>query len=1598
MQRGADHQNRVAARFLVHLLTEEPFTFPGEPVGGRVLWVRCETGESVDDIHVKIERRSGEAGFLWVQCKTAVNADISETSPFAEALAQFAGQQAPVSLPGNAPQEWDRTLEPERDALVLAVESGSAIIITHLPAVLARLRNSAALTVSGAARNKDEQRALDVTLTHMRRLNPALDDEGLRRSLMLFRLLRWDLSDGGDEHAATLRLLQDRALSPGADPSSAWHELVGIAGALARERSEVDRAGLLRLVRFPTQAPQRFIAPIQALRQWSAGTHDRLRPHGELPGMAGMPPVQIARGLASDLFRVVSEGGSSLGHLAVVGDAGAGKTGILVDLVARLLEAGHDVVFLAVEDLEDPRVNVTDIPDVLSNWTGARSGYLIVDALDAARTEVSFGVAKRLLFEVNRRCPRWRMVASIRTWDLRYGSTWREIFRVRRGGSQPTALPGVCSIEAGSLTVGEIEQLRSRFPALYDLATGAEANERRWMWTPFHLRLAADLLLDGVPALELTTIRDAPDLVARWWAERVRGGSPVECSRAVATLREAVLAMLAAPTLRLPASDLHVGDATSLDRLRSHGVLDRDRVVLAFAHHALFDYAVADLVLATTDAAEFVQTITTRPQFALLARPSIRFHFHRLWGEEPVTFWAHVFALENSGVSEVAKVLGPAEAARRFRRVEDLEPSLAALTDASTAACASAVLGHILGGLDETERPPLSADPRPWAALARRLADLPGDHALFLAGHILTRLVPDEKTILAPDHAAVLGEAARIHLERVLDRGSASLRLLRRAVDAVCILFPSDPTASAAVLRRVLADTWVEHGHELIYVLTRHIERIIQANTQFAAAVFLAALGHSEQRDSPVPMGGSQIMPFSTSPANTYAGGVHTLQEAYPKLLRADIHAATPVVIAALYAFFRRNNRELDSADRFAFRGREATLQTDYSAIWFKGRGHHDEQRMLEAWESEVVRRHECGEPVLKIVDQVLETTGLASLWRAFLRLGIRDPVAIGTHLREATWTLPLLLGYDTGVVCGEFVRALHPALRPEEKAKVEEAILSIPTSHPGNPEFASHAVARLLGCIPFPATAAATEAKSALGGENLDLEPEADSEPVWIESSPAILARIRGIDPDRVENSELLALAIQLRTFAEPFLNDAAPLPAVESVLPLLERAASIIPKHIGSAEAVVVAEAQGYLAQAAQRCAECRDLRSSPVALATTRDLLLASVVWPGLPRVPQDDEQYSGSYGMPNAPISAAQGLCRLAAKADSATPAVLAAVEVLSQHATAAVRGQVLHRVWWLHETDPARMWKILDERVGKDASPGVVHDGLQSLSILGRKWPHEVARMALRVAEVPGVPSRRGKDSRAEAIALLVHLHVAKAQTLPIAMLSGVTTAAGARWEEAGAMVRPLADYLVHGDPASVDPAAEAIRKRAWALMEPLCVSAAAAWASLAAESIPDASPDAVRGVASLIDQLVVQLHQAVKEDEHGQSGQVVGTSLLVRFLSEARISLEALSHTNHPRMVHHFIELLADLAPANPTACLLLMRNAVAGSGGGYAGERLGMEGITNFLRWLMAEHRDTVTADAEGRAAVLQIVEPFLRVGWPEARRLADEIDRWFR
>jgi hypothetical protein len=163
--------------------------------------------------------------------------------------------------------------------------------------------------------------------------------------------------------------------------------------------------------------------------------------------------------------------------------------------------------------------------------------------------------------------------------------------------------------------------------------------------------------------------------------------------------------------------------------------------------------------------------------------------------------------------------------------------------------------------------------------------------------------------------------------------------------------------------------------------------------------------------------------------------------------------------------------------------------------------------------------------------------------------------------------------------------------------------------------------------------------------------------------------------------------------------------------------------------------------------------------------------------------------------------------------------------------------------------------------------------------------------------------------------------------------------------------------------------------------------------------------DAVlRTALELADTVVDQLYFASgafgerRKAASGPQEQAVSASPTSRaFFDLAMPLLDQLAQIHHPRITHRLVETLAYLAEYDPKRVLLTVHHAVP-PGGDYAYEPLAVDLIVGLVERYLAENRDLVTTDEEALTALRELIEVFVRAGWPQAITLACQLPDAFR
>jgi hypothetical protein len=439
------------------------------------------------------------------------------------------------------------------------------------------------------------------------------------------------------------------------------------------------------------QSPPDYRRAVQALQQVTDGFLSDARRFSELTPR--LEDTAIIRDVAEPLPSAVEEG-----NLLVVGEPGAGKSGLLYQLAHRLTAEGATVVFLSVDAIaatssadlsRELRIgDEHDLADVLLNWLDAERGYLILDALDAARSDATQALLRQQIAKVIRSQSRWTVVASVREFDLRHGAEWQREF----GGEPPQGLGSeefrrVRHVYVRRLSDAELDRAAETLPGLAPVLAGASSRLRELMRNIFNLHLMAELLSEA-DVSDLRAITYQVELLDRYWRRCVH--SELERRDARERALDAVLAcMIAARTLRAERQDVYHrlpgADVSDLERI---GILRSPAVrraqageVLVFSHHILFDYAVARLTFRRGRRPDLlIDILSAEPDLALILGPAIALCLDDAWLEQPPErsgFWELASKLSAADeVPEITKVQAPMAVATNAASIDDLVPLL----------------------------------------------------------------------------------------------------------------------------------------------------------------------------------------------------------------------------------------------------------------------------------------------------------------------------------------------------------------------------------------------------------------------------------------------------------------------------------------------------------------------------------------------------------------------------------------------------------------------------------------------------------------------------------------------------------------------------------------------------------------------------------------------------------------------------------------------------------------------------------------------------------------------------------------------------------
>lgn len=390
------------------------------------VWLRFETEAPVDDILVA----TSADGFIAIQAKTTLSLSDDKKNPFYRTVEQFVRQWL-TCRDGNGSLEWNRPLDSDKDRLVLAVSTRApASIREELPVALSLFSQH-----GPGAMNKRQAKAFSIFERCISAAWGNITSEPLPPHLVSeFCRLVVVLVVDVENMASPAYLQLAQSLTKDSDATTVLSIFTEICGTMMSHRGGGDLSifrNELAGKGIELAAPPRYKNDIAQLQQHSQEIADSLNRYEAIESQTGQP-VTLRRECQNEVEQAVQSG-----SLLIIGEPGAGKSGVLNALARSLRERGDDVLELAVdrysvESLEGLSRELRlehSLTDVLEAWDGPSQGWLIIDALDATRGGKGEAVFRPLIEQVLTWGGRWKIIASIRSFDLRMGVKLRDLFK-----------------------------------------------------------------------------------------------------------------------------------------------------------------------------------------------------------------------------------------------------------------------------------------------------------------------------------------------------------------------------------------------------------------------------------------------------------------------------------------------------------------------------------------------------------------------------------------------------------------------------------------------------------------------------------------------------------------------------------------------------------------------------------------------------------------------------------------------------------------------------------------------------------------------------------------------------------------------------------------------------------------------------------------------------------------------------------------------------------------------------------------------------------------------------------------------------------------
>lgn len=949
---------------------------------------------------------------------------------------------------------------------------------------------------------------------------------------------------------------------------------------------------------------------------------------------------------------------------------------------------------------------------------------------------------------------------------------------------------------------------------------------------------------------------------------------------------------------------------------------------------------------------------------------------------------------------------------------------------------------------DVTPGPLPGSVTRPWCEFVERCSRSNGQELRSVVVPLLGTL-SEHPEQLSPTELANLGEAARRVLTVAWQQDRRDRTMVGTGLRAVCRTFKSNPGESAALIRQALErNHLIEYCFEEMPILAREVTHLIPTAPELVEEIYRVILSYDEPSDEATPLGSGRIMPLQTNRRQEYQGAQHQLGNSFRAFLdQAPLDAVGALIAVVEAQVLDRATVEAEDypAEAIEIGGRQGRLAADASSIWDMTTQRHEAiYRMLDQFEAKLVELAgtPSGAPVIgQLLDRLAKENRFAAVWRRVLASGAKSPNSLGKEIRSLAWSQAVLKNADTKPLAGEFLKAVFSTLENDDRDRVERAILGLPSGlDEEHREYAERSRDQLLRCLPLDAivTADAGQRRQQLesSGGPPPNEPDfsfSDRIPAGYDEDRVLAGRGVPVDSDLYRRAR--ELGRPLRELTGRHLNSAPSREEAEGVSVALRQLHHLVGTGslIATLEHFVpfvggirkaVAQWRGKEIHPSLEEMSWTDLSSVCTRIAKgtwfspdlpigklVREILLEAS-FSEYPHPPEDEEEeFDGGFSWRYTPRSdAAEGLAFVLEKTGRRDYRVLRAIERLARDKLPLVRYQVASFLEEVYRVAPNLAWQLFRRICRRERSFKVLLNALADMSGAISREP-ATGRPLLwmvfhRAAELKGMD-----DLRNRCVSLCVNIIAKEGDPFAGELVRQILADVAEYPAQAAHLARIASKHMLRGPVMQAEPAQDLIRKSAISALVRIAGEVRNALkkieerhSGIAFDTWPEEDRKRVEKLLSVADDLSKAVYFDSGADDEGHSHRVSrktpqNPETKKRFLDECGVLLDLIAELSHPQVVHSLLETLKAYVPIDPAAILIRIGKTVRGGRrGGYEFESLAAGLVVGIVRRYLAEYRYVFRENAECRAVLIEILDTFIKAGWPEAQRVTYQLEEIFR